>query len=478
MRISTIIAAPLLLSLASFGVASAIAAQTPNKTITYNDALAAGYNAQFMCSGIFNGGKKVADIQSDELTGVYDNIADILQRLEAKIDYQNKLVSVDYGASQPRYAIWNANSGCTGMPIGWKAPTKNGIIFIKPATRIRIAAGGLDNRNWPLGDQNSSAITSNETLSAQQLKQYASVQKLAGSLISNPQNAYGGKSSAVLIVHKGKIVAEAYKSGHNLHTSQRTWSVAKSIGGTFAGYVAQKSKLNVQASLGLWGKDDPRNTITIDDAMRMTSGLYSDTAGNRTDPIYMGGASVSERTTSWPSIYAPNTQYRYSNNDILLATMAIRKAAPKLHPHQMFDALGMTRTFAETDWQGNYLLSSQVWTTSRDLARMGLLYINNGNWPYGINGPRRILPENWRNYVSNASGPQPQGDLGYGATFWLMNALDGVPKDAISANGNRGQYLVIIPSMDLIIVRRGYDSADQRFNLQSFTKDIVKLMTI
>ena len=70
-------------------------------------------------------------------------------------------------------------------------------------------------------------------------------------------------------------------------------------------------------------------------------------------------------------------------------------------------------TVAETDWRGNYILSSQVWTTARDLARFGQLYVQDGVWE-----GQRILPETWRTFVSTPSGPQPPtGAFGYGATF-------------------------------------------------------------
>ena len=128
----------------------------------------------------------------------------------------------------------------------------------------------------------------------------------------------------------------------------------------------------------------------------------------------------------------------------------------------------MTRTFAETDWNQDYILSSQVWTTSRDLARLGLLYLNNGEW----NG-EQLLPANWREYVSTPSGPQPDGKFGYGATFWLMNKSEAIPADTFAAFGNRGQYLVIIPSLDMVIVRRGYDSEGSRFDIEAFTRSAV-----
>ncbi|MEP2493599.1 MAG: serine hydrolase, partial [Parasphingorhabdus sp.] len=229
---------------------------------------------------------------------------------------------------------------------------------------------------------------------------------------------------------------------------------------------------------------EPRVAMTINDLMRMSSGLVSDTAGNRTDALYMGGALVTERATGWPLLFKPGTRFRYANNDTLLAIHAARAEhldrkdklgnyMPEKHdfdPFSFFQKLGMTRTYAETDWDDNYILSSQVWTTARDLGRMGILYLNNGMW----NG-ERLLPENWRDFVSTASGPQPEGRaLGYGATFWLMNKSESIPKDTFAAIGNRGQYLVIIPSLDLAVVRRGYDTREDRFDLEAFVDAIVE----
>lgn len=460
----------ILLAVISLSPASIVLGQSNSD---YDRALAAGYRAQFTCSGLFNGNKNIFDIQRDELSGIYDRVAPIVKQLEAVTDFTDKHVRVDYGGPQPRYSVWNPNTGCTAMPIGWKAPMEGGGTKIERPKIDRIAAGTLDSQKWPMGDVIYPFIAKPKSGRSDTNDLGQRIGLVADKAFDGV--TYGnGKTSAILIVYKGKVIREKYKKSHDKHTAQRTWSVAKSIGGTFAGYVAHKNGLDVNASLNLWAnKDDPRNTITIDDTLRMASGLYSDTAGNRTDPIYMGGSSASERTTSWPSQYEPKAKFRYSNNDILLASMAVRKAAPDIHPHHLFDKLGMTRTYAETDWQGNYLLSSQVWTTARDLARLGLLYMHDGVWPYGEKGPERLLPENWQQYVSAASGPQPTRDLGYGATFWLLNNSDGIPKDAISANGNRGQYLVIIPSLDLIIVRRGYDTREKRFNIQSFTRAII-----
>jgi CubicO group peptidase (beta-lactamase class C family) len=83
-----------------------------------------------------------------------------------------------------------------------------------------------------------------------------------------------------------------------------------------------------------------------------------------------------------------------------MATMAAAPTFTAHPPAELFRRLGMYDTWAETDWRGNYMLSSQVWTTARDLARFGRLYLNDG-----VVDGERILPEGWRDYVSRPSGP-------------------------------------------------------------------------
>ena len=202
----------------------------------------------------------------------------------------------------------------------------------------------------------------------------------------------------------------------------------------------------------------------------MASGRYSDTAGNRTDPLYFGGSTVKETALHWPMVHQPGTVFRYANNDTLAAVMAIRPTIEEYPPARLFAQLEMPHTVAETDWQGDYILSSQVWSTARDLARFGQLYLNDGVLPDGS----RILPEGWVDYVSTPSGPQPDGPFGYGAGFWLFNKSEGVPPDTFAAMGNRGQYVVIVPSMNVVIVRRGEDPAGSRFDIAAFTRDVLE----
>src|SRR3546814_15077149 len=96
---------------------------------------------------------------------------------------------------------------------------------------------------------------------------------------------------------------------------------------TLIGHAVQQGRIDVTkpAQIAEWQTPgDPRAAITTEQLMRMASGLTSDTAGNRTDAIYMGGASVRQWTTQWPLLNPPNSRYRSATNDTMPATLSLR----------------------------------------------------------------------------------------------------------------------------------------------------------
>jgi CubicO group peptidase (beta-lactamase class C family) len=162
---------------------------------------------------------------------------------------------------------------------------------------------------------------------------------------------------------------------------------------------------------------------------------------------------VTENATGWPLEVAPGTRFplrqqRHPARHPAAFAQARRRPGGAGFPYEkLFWKVGMNRTFAETDWQGNYILSSQVWTTARDLARMGLLYLNDGTGT--ASDPARRLGR--LRLAQGRRRPAAVG-FGYGATFWTFAPDSGVPADAYIAQGNRGQYLAIVPSRNIVIV--------------------------
>lgn len=293
---------------------------------------------------------------------------------------------------------------------------------------------------------------------------------------------YGAASetTAVIVVQHGKILAEHYRPGWTRHTPQRTWSVAKSLTSAVIGAAVQDGLLDVKAAAPIpeWKvAGDPRQAITLENLLHMGSGLYAEAAGSRSDMIYFGGTGVSEKATAMPLEAPPGRRWSYANNDPLLAMRALRA---KLGDDRRYLAypftellwkIGMSRTTPETDWRGDFVMSSQVWSTARDLTRFGLLHLNDGMW----NG-ERVLPEGWVRYVSTPAPAQPEGDgAGYGALWWLYGEKHGLPEGAFAAQGNRGQFVMVVPSRKVVIVRRGFDAVGEPggFDIRRFSIDVL-----
>lgn len=461
--IRTIIAATVLVA-----TAPALAqSQQDDLDARYDRALAAGYKALFLCSAIGNAeangaSRTVESVERWELTGIDPRFAPYIRDLEHRITRRpdTMLAAVDVGFVEdmpPRIAYFLPGEGCSIAPIGtdFDGLAKE-LRFGQTAPETPFskmlpdAEGFSDPYPFDRGDAAALDVSS-----------------------AFDQAAYGpgARTTAVFVAKDGDILAERYAADFGPDVPQRTWSVAKSIAATLVGAYAPARPDRVYKSAGLGrGGDDPRRAITIDHLLRMASGRYSDTPGNKTDPLYWGGATYEESAQDWPLIHQPGTVFRYANNDTLSAVQATSGSTLITHPTvALFAPLGMRHTIAEDDWKWHPILSSQVWSTARDLARIGQLYLDDGVLPDGT----RILPEGWVDYVSRPSGPQPDGPLGYGAGFWLFNDSEGIPPDTFAAMGNRGQYVVIVPSRDLVIVRRGEDPAGHRFDIVSFTRDVL-----
>jgi CubicO group peptidase (beta-lactamase class C family) len=111
-----------------------------------------------------------------------------------------------------------------------------------------------------------------------------------------------------------------------------------------------------------------------------------------------------------------------------------------------------------------------VYTTARDLARFGLLYQQEGMWK-----DERLISEEWIEFVRTPAPATAENGNFYGGQWWLVpdNRTD-IPSDAYSTAGNRGQYTVVVPSHDLVIVRRGLDYGRQGFSQWDLTREVLK----
>jgi CubicO group peptidase (beta-lactamase class C family) len=292
---------------------------------------------------------------------------------------------------------------------------------------------------------------------------------------AEPESGPHRWTKSVVILHDGRIVAERYAPGYGPETPQIGWSVTKSVTNALIGILVRQNKLAVDAPVPIaaWrDPKDPRHAITIDNLLRMNSGikfgqsLYSDWLSAFDPSTQMefdmadqaGFAEMAELGA------APGLRWNYTNgNTMLLARMIRDKAGGdaasvvRFARRELFDKLGMENATLEFDSVGTPIGSSHMWASTRDWARFGQFYLNDGV----VNG-ERILPEGWVDYSARLT---PGSETcGYGAGFWTNRGTIGgaarriglgMPPDSFMARGSQGQYIVIVPSARLVVVRLG-----------------------
>ena len=239
----------------------------------------------------------------------------------------------------------------------------------------------------------------------------------------------GQVTLSLLVVHKGQIIHERYASGFDVTTRTRTWSTAKSIAVTLIGMMVDEGRMALDEPLGFdWlpraraSETDPRAAITLRHVLNMSSGLYPvDNSGleyaTGSGLAYWAGASSIRGARSRALFREPGTYWDYENFETLLAVYAMKlaigddQAYLEFPRKRLLDKIGMRNTLLSTDRFGDFILSSQVYTNARDLARFGLLYLNNGVW----NG-ERLLSEDWIDFVRTPAPATATTGNGYGGS--------------------------------------------------------------
>ncbi len=285
------------------------------------------------------------------------------------------------------------------------------------------------------------------------------------------------RTRSLLVVYKDHIIAEDYSEGFDKSTPILGWSMTKSITSTMYGILSRKGEIDVYepADVPQWQNDERKN-ITYNDLLHMNSGLewvedyntLSDVTRMLFQKSDMGAMQASKTLVG-----KPDSTWNYSSGTTnLLAGPLLKKKFSSQQEYldfwyrELIDKIGMHSATIETDLSGTYVGSSYGWANTRDWAKFGLLYLNRGNW----NG-EQIIDSTWVDYVST---PTNTSNGRYGAQFWLNAGghYPDAPRDLFSANGYQGQYVFIIPSKDLVIVRMGL-MEEPEFDVNGLLRDVV-----
>ncbi len=453
-----------------------------------------GQQAVFMCNGLFTSHRTLDQVFTQELAFLREPLG-TAEGGNYRIDWELRAVEVgvpDKQLSERADLEQGARQGGLLQEPVMRAVFREGIgcIILAPDQSLADIDTLPQQTLPPLpGDPAQIAWPDGDLIPQQELPPQidaAALQAASDWAFNRPSPEQDTLS--LLVVYKGQIIHERYAPGIDMHTRTRTWSTAKSIAATLVGMLVDEGRLSLDEPLNVeWlpqtrsPETDPRRDITLRHVLNMSSGLEAiDNGGleyaTGSGLSYWAGASSVNGALARALIREPGRHWDYENYDTILAVYAMKRAlgseaAYAGFPRQaLLDRIGMRNTLVSTDRFGDFIFSSQVYTNARDLARFGMLYLNNGLW----NG-ERLISDQWIEFFRTPA-PATVGRGGqYGAQWWLVpEGRDDVPADAYTTNGNRGQFTVVVPSHDLVIVRRGLDYGRQGFNPWDLTREVIQ----
>jgi CubicO group peptidase (beta-lactamase class C family) len=277
---------------------------------------------------------------------------------------------------------------------------------------------------------------------------------------------------AVVVLHEGRLVAERYAEGFDADTRQLGWSMAKSVTGAMAGRLVAEGRLELSDDrlLPQW-EDDERAGITVEELLRMSSGLeWDETYGLGTPVTEMLYASedMGAYAASRPLESAPGAVQEYSSGTTNALCDALEDRTglgTGLARELVLAPIGMSSAVMSADASGGLVCSSYLWATPRDWARFGQWWLQEGEWQ----GRQLLEPEfvRWSTTPVELDGE----DDGHAAHWWVNRRPDGsarepsLPADAYWASGHDGQRVVVVPSAGVVVARLGFSPGLDREQL-------------
>jgi len=307
-----------------------------------------------------------------------------------------------------------------------------------------------------------------------------------------------GISLAFVIQRRGEVIAERYgvqpenifqpEIAVTADTTLTSWSMAKSITHAAVGLLVADGLIDVDAPAAVpeWAGTD-KAEITLLQLLEMRSGLrfvedYVDDGVSHCLEMLLGesGPSHAAYAAALPLDHPPGTFYNYSSGTTNIIARIIgdivsgsgdpdeRRTAVESFLHErLFGPVGMTSATPKFDGAGDFVGSSYVYATARDFARFGELYRHDGVTSEGV----RLLPEGWSDHARGFSALDPENGCEYGRHWWMWPEIPG----SLVCHGHEGQYIVVVPDRELVVVHLGKTPSDESAKLRGRLREMIRL---
>jgi CubicO group peptidase (beta-lactamase class C family) len=419
------------------------------------------FAAKGMCSSVFLADKSPERVAAEDLSFFPISLA------KCTIDYGEKSVTAKVLGLAKRKVVFREGLGAV-------------IVLDKPEEELMAASFKIpepgysqDTIPWPMGDVLAEALPEGVD--------YEKLHAILDDAIDDPGEEPLKKTLGVAVVYQNELIGENYLDGYDAWTKFHGWSMTKTVTGAMAGSLVEEGRLDMNAPVNIteWANDDRRN-ITLDNIIHMSSGLEwveNYFTISEATVMLMQSDDMFSSVASCKLAHEPGTYWNYSSGDANLLSGLLRIAIGDDEEYlgyaytRLFHRIGMLNTMVETDASGLFVASSYSYGSTRDWARFGMLFLNNG-----IFEGDTVLNPQWVEYMKS---PAPASGGKYAGTLWLQepnpdNALVDVPDDIFFADGFLGQRVYVIPSRNLVVVRMGYSLSN--FSVNEFLRDIISTL--
>lgn len=292
-----------------------------------------------------------------------------------------------------------------------------------------------------------------------------------------------GVSLALVVMQAGDVVFERYgeqpatpfgpASPVTADTTLVSWSMAKSITHAAVGVLVGDGLLQLDAPAPVpeW-KGTPKEAITLQHLLNMRPGLefvedyVDESVSHCIEMLYStGSADMAAYAAAQPLVHEPGSVWNYSSGTTNIISRIVGDAVGDVrgagHHHmeallrdRLFGPAGMHSAIPKFDDAGTFVGSSFVYATARDFARFGELYRNDGVAADGT----RVLPAGWAAHAADVTAHDDESGFDYGAQWWLWPDFPG----SVACHGYEGQYTVVLPDRELVVVHLGKCPSDDR----------------
>jgi CubicO group peptidase (beta-lactamase class C family) len=414
--------------------------------------LGSGFMAQLLCSGTFVSHRDPVAVLTEDMTGPGYSL---LRFFQPHVEREAKRVTASMHGLGTKIAIFREGLGCT-------------LLVDRTEDELRRQTAGISllprapnpDLLWPIGERVELGTLPH---GVDQVALAAAIKDA----FEEPHKPHPRSTRALVIVYHGQIVAERYATGFDATMPLIGWSMTKMALNALVGAAVQEGKIALadKSLLPEWrSAADPRGEITLDQLLRMTSGLsfsedYVDHSSDVIQMLFVQGDKASFAAAK-PVEHPPGTYWHYSSGSSNIIARVLRERFAyegdylRFPRERLFEPLGMRSAVLEPDEAGNFVGSTFMYASARDWARLGLLFLHDGVWQ-----GRRLLPEGWLVYSLTPTKGVPSAD--YGAHVWLklpetkQPSETAMPEGAYFMLGYDEQVVAIVPSRDLVIVRLG-----------------------